>query len=52
MSKVRQFLSKINKMSVLNLLALAVVISTANTTCYWMAYQPEVPEAAKRFRRQ
>ena len=52
MNKIKQFFSKVNKVSVLNLLALAVVISTVNSTCYWMAYQPEVPEAAKRFKRQ
>lgn len=34
-----------------NLCALAVMISTMNTTCTWVHHQPEVPEEAKRFRK-
>ena len=31
--------------------ALLVTTVTANTTCIWASYQPEVPERAKRLRK-
>lgn len=42
---------KSNVVNLFNLCALAVMISTMNTTCAWMHHQPEVPEEAKRFRK-
>ncbi len=42
---------KSNMVNLFNLCALAVMISTMNTTCTWMHHQPEVPEEAKRFRK-
>lgn len=34
-----------------NVLALAMVLYTANTTCVWMHHQPEVPEDVRKFRK-
>lgn len=42
---------KSNVVTLFNLCALAVAISTMNTTCAWVHHQPEVPEEAKRFRK-
>lgn len=37
-------------MKCLNVLALLLVIQTANSACIWVAYQPEFPEAANKFK--
>lgn len=42
---------KCNVVNLFNLCALAVMISSMNSTCYWAHHQPEVPEEAKRFRK-
>lgn len=34
-----------------NLLAMAMVIYTANATCLWAHHQPEVPEGIQQFRK-
>ena len=34
----------------LNVLALLLVLQTANSACIWVAYQPEFPEAANKFK--
>ena len=43
--------SKCNLISAVNVLALVMVISTVNATCSWAHYQPEVPEAALKFKK-
>jgi len=35
----------------MNLCALAAVVQTVNMTCGWVQYQPEVPEAAQKFKK-
>lgn len=42
---------KCNPLTLINLCALAVMISSVNATCSWVHHQPEVPEEAKRFRK-
>lgn len=37
-------------MKCLNVLALLLVIQTANSACIWAAYQPEFPEVANKFK--
>lgn len=34
----------------LNVLALLLVMQTANSACIWVAYQPEFPEAANKYK--
>lgn len=34
-----------------NMLALATLIYTANTTCLWVHHQPKVPEGLEKFRK-
>lgn len=34
-----------------NLLAMAIVVYTANAACAWAHHQPELPEEAKKFRK-
>lgn len=34
-----------------NALALMAVIQNVNATCFWMDHQPDVPEAARRFKK-
>lgn len=37
-------------MKCLNVLALLLVMQTANSACIWVAHQPEFPEAANKLR--
>lgn len=37
-------------MNCLNVLALFLVMQTANSACIWVAHQPEFPEAANKFK--
>lgn len=34
-----------------NLLALGLIIYTANAACFWAMHQPKIPESAKKFRK-
>lgn len=34
--------------NVLNALALIAVVYNMNAACMWLAYQPEIPESAKK----
>lgn len=34
----------------LNVLALLLVMQTANSACIWVAHQPEFPKAANKFK--
>lgn len=43
--------SKCSLVQVMNVCALAVLITSMNATCFWAHHQPEVPEEAKRFRK-
>ena len=36
-------------MKCLSVLALLLVMQTANSACIWVAHQPEFPEAANKF---
>lgn len=49
---MKKFFAKISKISpstIINTLALMLVIKNVNAACYWLMYQPEVPESAKKF---
>lgn len=37
-------------MRFLNVLALLLVVQTANSACIWVSHQPEFPKDANRFR--
>lgn len=44
------FVQKIQQLSrVVAPLTLALAIVTANSTCWWFTYQPNVPEGMKRY---
>lgn len=43
--------SKYGVVGLMNLCALAAVIQTVNVTCGWVQHQPEVPEAAQKFKK-
>lgn len=44
-------LGKLNLCSVVNALALFMAISTVNSACMWIMYQPEVPEEMKEYKK-
>lgn len=49
---MKNLLGKMKKLvNASNLFALAMVIYTVNATCIWAHHQPEVPDAAKKFRK-
>lgn len=49
--KVKRFLNR-SVMGCVNVLALLLVMQTANSTCIWVAYQPEFPEEANRLKKK
>lgn len=50
MMVVKEFLGK-GIMGVLNAIALLLVRQTANSACIWLAYQPEFPEEANKYKK-
>lgn len=52
---MKKFLSALRKkctvVNMANLFAIAMVITTVNSACYWAHHQPEVPEDALKFRK-
>lgn len=52
MRKIMDILKgKCSIMNVANMFAMAMVVYTVTVTCTWAHHQPEVPEAARRFRK-
>lgn len=51
MKRLMRIIKKAGSFATLNALALIVVAQSVNAACSWMLYQPEVPEAAKRFKK-
>lgn len=53
--KISKVIAKMKKQNwsilALNAMALVMVIHNVNVTCAWLEHQPEVPEAAKRFKK-
>lgn len=49
MRRLKKLFTKANVGVALNALALVAVIHNVNAACMWLAYQPEVPESAKKF---
>ena len=47
--KVKKYFGK-GMMKCLNVLALLLVIQTANSACIWVAHQPEFPREANKFK--
>lgn len=47
--KVKKYFGK-GVMKCLNVLALLLVMQTANSACIWVAHQPKFPEAANKFK--
>ena len=50
MKKLKTILNK-HAFKLLNVMALMLVMQTANATCTWIAYQPEFPSEANKFKR-
>lgn len=48
---LKRLQTKAGLFNVLNFLAIATVISSVNSTCNWVHYQPDMPEEAKKFRK-
>lgn len=48
--KLREIINK-NVSKSMNMLALRLVVQTANSACAWFAYQPEFPEAADKYKK-
>lgn len=42
---------KMNLLHALNVMAMAMLVYTANTTCLWAQNQPETPETIRKFRK-
>lgn len=40
-----------NVIKVMNVAAIILVAQTANSACFWLAHQPEFPEAAEKYKR-
>lgn len=51
MDIIRKLFAKKNSKTVVNALALLLVVSTVNAPCYWMMYQPDVPKAAEKYKK-
>ena len=47
--KVKNYFEK-GMMKCLNVLALLLVMQTANSACIWVAHQPEFPREANKFK--
>lgn len=45
-------LKKFKNIGFMNLLALAMVVATANSACVWYFHQPEFPEEANCMRKK
>ena len=41
---------KLAILKIINLLAMLMVVQTANTACIWVVYQPEFPDEAKKMK--
>lgn len=48
---LQKLTNKCNVVNLVNVLAFAVMISSVNSTCWWIHHQPEVPNEAKRYRK-
>ena len=48
--KLREIINK-NVSKLMNMLALRLVVQTANSACFWVAHQPEFPESANKYKR-
>lgn len=49
---MKKVLAKVLKLSpavLVNFMALMLVVENVNACCFWYAYQPEMPESAKKF---
>ena len=47
---VKKYFSK-GVMKFLSVLAVLLVMQTANSACIWVAHQPQFPEAANKFKK-
>lgn len=48
---LKRLQAKAGLFNALNLLAIATLISSVNSACNWLQYQPDMPEEAKKFRK-
>lgn len=52
MKKITNFLkAKCNLISLANLCAMVLMIHSVNAACNWIHHQPQVPEAAMKYRK-
>lgn len=49
MKLLKKLFTKANVGVMLNALAIIAIVQNVNSACFWLAYQPDVPESAKRF---
>lgn len=48
---LQQLKNRYNIISIANLFAFAVMVSSVNSACMWIHHQPKVPEEAKKYRK-
>lgn len=46
---MKKLWKKFTPISVINTLALMMVMSNINAACNWLIYQPKLPDSAKKF---
>lgn len=49
MKNVLRKVMKLTPITLLNMMAIMLVVENVSAACAWYVYQPEVPEAAKKF---
>lgn len=49
MKNVLKKVMKLTPITLLNMMAIMLVVENVSVACAWFVYQPEIPEAAKKF---
>lgn len=49
--KIKEIVSKLMSVGIVNALALVLVVQAANQTCSWFFHQQEFPDVANKFRK-
>lgn len=50
MKRFKQRIKMLKVSQIFNVIALLLVIQSVNSTCFWVHYQPNVPESASKFK--
>lgn len=51
MKNIKTMIGKIKSIGLINAVALALVIQTANQACMWVLHQSELPKEADKYRK-